>query len=144
MAVDSVGYDYTDFEPTAFLERYYTTRGNSYNVGRMQHTLRCYHETFQTLPNGLKVLDYGSGPVLFAAISAATKASEIVLAEYADKNCEALRQWLNEDSAAFDWSPHFKFVVQELEGKGEAEVKERQEQVCSMYIHCTSLAHALT
>ena len=133
MAVDNYGHYY------AYLEGYYSPQANCCNAGRMQHALRCYHETFQTLPNGLKVLDYGSGPVLLATISAATKASEIVLAEYGDKNCEALRQWLNGDSAAYDWSPHFKFVVQELEGKGEVEVKERQEQVRKLVkavVHC--------
>ena len=76
---------------------------------------------------------------LLATISAATKATEIVLSDYTDKNCEALQQWLKGDSAAFDWSPHFKFVVQELEGKGEKEVKERQEQVRALVkavVHC--------
>ena len=124
------------FEPSAFLERYYS---NTANTHRVQHTLRCYHDAFQTLSNDLKVLDYGSGPVILAAISAATKASEIVLSDYADQNRKALRHWLDGDSAAFDWSPHFDFVVRELEGKGERDVKERQERVRKLVkavVHC--------
>ena len=131
---------YRDFEPSAFLKRYFTkTSGISYAVDRMQHTLRCYHDAIEKLPNGLKVLDYGSGPVIFGAISAATKASEIVLSDVSEKNCEALRTWLNGDSGAFDWSPHFKFVVCELEGKSEKEAEEREDQVRKLVkavVHC--------
>ena len=74
----------------------------------MRHTLRCYHETFKNLASGLRVLDYGSGPVL---LSASTKASEIVLSDYVEKNCEVLRQWLERDPASFDWLPSFKFKI---------------------------------
>ena len=122
------------FEPSAYLERYYNN-----TAGRVQHTLRCYHDAFQTLPNDLKVLDYGSGPVILSAISAATKACEIVLSDYADENRKTLRQWLDGDSAAFDWSPHFDFVVRELEGKGTRDVKERQERLRKLVkavVHC--------
>ena len=63
------------------------------------------------------------------AMASVTKASEIVLAEYSPNNRRALRQWLDRDPAAFDWTPHFNFVVQELEGKGEEALYERQEQV---------------
>ena len=73
--------------------------------GRLKHTLRCYHEAFQTIPHGVTVLDYGAGPVIMSTISAATKASEIVLSDYTDSNRIALRQWLDGERAAFDWSP---------------------------------------
>ena len=139
MAAEACRQQYDVFDSYAFLKRYFSSDGNSYNLGRMRHTLRCYHDAFETLPNGLKILDYGSGPVMFATISAARKASEIVLSDYADNNCAALRQWLNRDSVAFDWSPHFSYVVRDLEGKREKEVKERQEQVCKLVkgmVHC--------
>ena len=125
------------FDPYAYLERYFTFSAGSLNWSH--HQLRCYHEAFQTLPNSLKVLDYGSGPVMLATISAAAKASEIVLSDYTDPNRRALRQWLDADSAAFDWSPYFSFVVRELEGKGEKEVGEREEQVRKLLkaiVHC--------
>lgn len=106
---------------------------------RSQHILKCYHEAFQTLPSGLKVLDCGTGPVLLSTITAATKASEIVLSDYSDATCKTIRQWLDRDATAFDWSPHFSFVVRELEGKGEKEVETRQElvrKVVKAVIHC--------
>ena len=130
-----LSYQHDEFDALTFLQRY-----NWVNApGRVKHMLRCYHDAFQDLPNDLKVLDYGSGPVMLNTISAAKKASEIVLSDYMDINCKFLRQWLDGDSAAFDWSPHFRFVVQQLEGKGEREVKERQEQVRKLVkavVHC--------
>ena len=129
--------NYNDaFIPATFLRSYYC---NAAYQDRIQHTLRCYHEAFQTLPNGLKVLDYGSGPSILSIISAATKASEIVLSDYTDNNRKFLCQWLDRNSVAFDWSPYFHFVVKELEGKRESEVEERQEQVRKLVkavVHC--------
>ena len=127
---------YDAFDPNAYLESYFSSAGTSVFA---QHTLRCYHEAFKSLPNGLKILDYGSGPVMLATISAATKASEIVLSDYTESNRKALRQWLDADPAAFDWSPHFGYVLRELEGKGEKEIAERQEQVRRLVkavVHC--------
>ena len=127
----NVFYTKTDyqskFDSTAFLKCYvYDTPENT---GRLQHVLQCYHNVFRSLPHGLKVLDFGSGPVIMSTISAVTKASKIVLSDFTDKNRQSLRLWLDGSSAAFDWSKHFRYVVQELEGKDESEVKNRQEQV---------------
>lgn len=120
--------DYQDkFDSFAFLEHYlYDVRENT---GRLQHVLQCYHSIFRSLPNDLKVLEFGSGPVIIATISAATKASEIVLSDFTDRNRKSLRLWLDGNSAAFDWSKHFRYVVRELEEKDESEVEKRQEQV---------------
>lgn len=104
-----------------------------------RHFLQCHHESFQMVPEGVKVLDFGAGPVILSTISAATKASEIVLADFSDANLAALRQWLHGDSQAFDWLPYFRYVVQELEGKGEQETKERQDLVRNVVkdvVHC--------
>ena len=117
----------TKFDSAAFLKHYvYDTPENT---GRLQHVLQCYHNVFRDLPSGLKVLEFGCGPVIMGAISAVTKASEIVFADFTDKNRQLLRLWLDGNAAAFNWSNHFKYVVRELEGKDEADVEKRQEQV---------------
>lgn len=131
MSGNTVFYTKTDyqskFDSAAFLKHYvYETPENT---DRLQHILRCYHNVFRSLPNGLKVLEFGSGPVIMGAISAATKASEIVLCDFTDKNRQSLRLWLDGSSDAFDWSKHFRYVVRELEEKDEGEVGKRQEQV---------------
>ena len=117
------GKDYQDkFDPYLYLGHFATLRNS-------RHMLRCYHGAFQSLPNNVTVLDYGSGPSVRATISAAVKASEIVLSDYVPANRQAIRDWLENKHDAFDWTPHFSYVVKELEGKGEDEVAKRQQDV---------------
>ena len=96
---------------------------------RVQFPLECLNNIFKSLPHSLKVLDYGSGPVIMSTISAAGHASEIVLSDYSDANREELKKWLNDDPAAFDWSPHFDHVVLKLEGKDENEARAREARL---------------
>ena len=49
----------------------------------------------------------------------------------AECNREALRLWLDKDPRAHNWGPFFRYIVQTLEGKGEEEVAEREEQLRS-------------
>ena len=120
------GPDYcTKFDGSTYLKVYY---GKEYKNIRY-FVLRCCHEVFQSLPGGLSVLDFGSGPSPYLAISAAAKASEIVQAEYTESNRKMLRQWLEKDSDAYDWSPYFSHVVQVLEEKAAKEVEARQNLV---------------
>ena len=119
--------DYPEkFQPAKYLKRYC---GDSPYF----KTLDLYHQAFQSLPTGLRILDYGTGPAILTTISAATKASEIVLSDYSEVCRIALYQWLAGDSEAFDWSPYFSYVVKELEGNGEGngdeEVAKRQTLV---------------
>ena len=127
--------DYLDkFDPIRYLEMYVFTNG------RIQHMLRCFHEAFCGLPDNLKVLDYGTGPSLLPAMAAVTKASEIILSDYSEENHKFLSRWLSGDCSSFDWSPHFEFLVRNLEGNKEASaIKERQEMVrktVKAVVHC--------
>ena len=127
---------YQEFDTGAYLKIY---DFKSSRMDRLKHVLKFYHNAFLDIPSGVSVLDYGAGPVLMSTISAATKASEIVLAEFVPSNRKALYQWLNNDSGAFDWSPHFSYVVEELEKKQKWQVRERQEQVRKLVkavVHC--------
>ena len=85
------------------------------------------HRAFQSVSGtSLRVLDYGCGPVVQNSISAAARASEIVFCE---ANRTAVEKWLKKDPAAFDRTPHFNYVVQTLEGKGEEHMTEREEKL---------------
>ena len=132
--------DHRSFVADDYLEsRYKNVPAND----RVQFLLNGFHEVFQSLPYSLKVLDYGSGPVIQNCISAAAHASEIVFSDIAESNCEAVRKWLRRDPTAFNWSPHFDHVVQTLEGKGEKEAREREEmlrKVVKGVVHCDALA----
>ena len=97
------GEDYQDkFSASDYLQRYYSDLSNHHFI-----SLDFYHDVFQSLPNGLRILDYGTGPSVLTTISAAPKASEIILSDFADVNHKALWQWLKRDPDAFDWSPYF-------------------------------------
>ena len=129
------GSDFHDkFDPQIYLKQNLTMSRR-----RVPHFLRCYHDVFQSLPQCIKVLDYGSGPSILATISAASKASEIVLSDYTERNRDAINQWLKKDAEAIDWSPHFSYVVEKLEKKSKQEASERQEQVrrvVKAVVHC--------
>ena len=119
------GTDYHEkFQASEYLKRYYGKP-----AGPFYTSLGLYHEVFRSLPTGLRILDYGSGLSIRTTISAATKASEIVLSDYTEDCRKAVRQWLEKEPDAFDWSHYFSHVVKDLEGKGEKEVEKRKEEV---------------
>ena len=68
-----------EFKPSVFLN-YYKVKTATAISPFIKHRVQCLHESFPTVPRGVKVLDYGSGPVILCSISAAAKASEIVFA----------------------------------------------------------------
>ena len=103
------------------------------------NALRCCYEGLKSLPDGLKILDYGTGPSLHETVLTAAKASEIVLSDYSAVNRKALQLWLDNDPAAYDWLPHFRRTLREFEGMGEGDVLERVERmrhVVKAVVHC--------
>ena len=134
---NQANYD-DQFDANEFLAQAYNPPGTPKNYHR-DLRMKMVHDLFkELLPDGVdnhnnnfKVLDYGCGPVIAFAISAAGKnaVSEIVLAEYTEMSRNALHKWLDRDAVAFDWSDYFKHVVQTLEKKPESEVKLREERL---------------
>lgn len=117
-----------EFEPAEYMKCF--DASNSTDSLPYHHTykLRLLHQSFSVMPSELSILDYGAGPVVVSVISAATKASSIVLADYVEKNLDELRRWLGCDENGHDWSAYFSYVVNELEGgKDERYVREREE-----------------
>ena len=124
----SVIRSYDSFDPEPYVEKYFLKSG-----GKQSHKflLKCLarHFTSRAGDDSLRILDYGCGPSLPFSISAAPKASEIILADYAEPNREYLKRWLAKDPSAQDWSPYFKYVVQTLEGGSEQDAIKREEMV---------------
>ena len=118
------------FDPLAYL---HTRLGNNMrSKERVLFPLRRLHEEFASLPGSLKILEYGTGPVIMNIISAAPHASEITLAEYNRGNRDVLHSWLEGTFHSFDWSPFFDHVVTDLEGKGAKEARARVALVRSV------------
>ena len=120
-------YAFQNFNPELYLKARFGSDVN--DKERILFPLEKFHEEFSVLPESLKILDYGTGPVMMSVISAAIHASEIILCEYNPKNREALRAWLDNEPSAFNWSPFFDHVVQKLEGKSLDEARERETLV---------------
>ena len=112
-------------------DAYLRARFNDSNVpDRVLFLLDSFHKAFLLLPSqSLKILEYGTGPVVMNSISAAAHASELVWSDYSENNLEILRKWLGKDPTAFNWSPFFDNVVKKLEGKSEKESREREDVV---------------
>ena len=121
-----------DFDPIVHLTEWYSDPSSPTDLfsGFIHDNL---HKFFHSVPlpqAELKLLDFGCGPVIANVISASQYVSDIVLAEYTPQSRVLLEQWLKRDpSFTFDWSPHFKYVVQTLEGRSEDKVKEREESL---------------
>ena len=135
------GQDYDKFNPQDYLLTYYSAD----SVGQRPillltlKTLHDFYRSYEPTEAKLKILDIGTGPVIFHTISAAPYAAEIVLSEYAKANRAALSQWLNNDPGAFNWTHIIKHVVVNLEGKSEEEVPIREElvrRVVKAVVHC--------
>ena len=124
------GADYHEkFDSTTYFEMY--NQGfSAYSKGLPKHFLQHYHDAFESLPKeNVSVLDFGSGPSVLGGVSASRKASEVILSEYTEDSRQAALKWLKNEPNAFDWSSYFRYVIQDLEGKDEKEVKAREELV---------------
>ena len=128
--------DYHDkFDPQAYISENFRT-DNPVRVFPLKHLHHFYNTVsldrkLQSSAAGLTILDFGCGPNPIYQISASMFASEIVMAEYTEKNRLFLQQWLSRDAAAHDWSPFFDLVVREWEGKTERDAREREDLVRS-------------
>lgn len=62
-----------------------------------------------------KILDFGSGPTIFAGIAAAPYAKKIDICDYLGSNLVEIKKWLASDKNAFDWTLCIKHILR-LEG----------------------------
>ena len=122
---DHMAYDH--FDPFVYIKNKYAVVNDW-----ISQPLKLLHNIFQSYgstPAGLKVLEFGCGPVPIYQCSSPLHASEIVFAEYTERNRNTLQMWLDNVPNAPDFTALFKYVVQDLEGKGEEEVVKRQDDL---------------
>ena len=122
-----VGDPYNEITSSMFLNKF---SDSDYDF-QSCNGLRCCHEALASLPHGLSVLDYGTGPSLQETFLLAGKASEIVLSDYSAANRKTLQSWLDGEPDAFEWRPIFQRTMSELEGgrSREGDVTERIEKI---------------
>ena len=121
------------FDASDYVLKHFKTPAadNTYANFMMKCLARFYTGTMSGVAaNSLKVLDYGCGPSIALSISAAPKASEIILADYSPGNRDYVQKWLDKSPTLCDhWSPYFKHVVQTLEGGSEEAAVQRQDML---------------
>ncbi len=99
--------NYNDFDPRRYLEEYYATV-----VPENRELLRFLVESFESLPPDLDVLDFGGGPCLYTALTAARTAGTIIHAEYLTGNRHEVDSWQRAVPAAFDWSETIHAILE--------------------------------
>lgn len=111
-----------EVDPITYLEMCFTQ--DDANKSLKEFALENVHNSFvqkhsTSEGTSLKVLDYGCGPVVAFDISAAKQA-----AEYGEKCRQALQDWLNHHSSAWDWTPYIEHVVCDLKKKDKNEAAQ--------------------
>ena len=119
---------HSQFNAKNYLKRFADTNV-PYKVAPLKPLHDFYQSHYGSTPSRLKILDIGCGPVIAYVITAASYASEIVLSEYTASSRREITQWIHKDPDAHDWTPYFKYIVKDIEGKSDEEVALRQEKV---------------
>ncbi|KAJ7355138.1 hypothetical protein OS493_027927 [Desmophyllum pertusum] len=130
------GKDYQEhFDTKAYLNDYLS--GVSAEIVDYNHFIfRNFHDAWSKMPKkNLRILEFGGGPKICDLISAEPYTEEIIFAEYSEKNRRAVEAWQQKSPDAHDWSPHFRFVVEYLEGKGSEEVCIREAELRKKVTH---------
>ena len=132
------------FDALGFLKGYYSDLKDLKTKSLLENLHKLFSMFGKEKTGELRVLDFGSGPVIQNSISAAAFASEIVFCDISSANREAIQKWLDGDADAFDWSPHFDYVVKTLEGKDENEAREREQRMkqISRVAFCDALSES--
>lgn len=65
------------------------------------------------------MLEFGGGPVISGLISAAPHVREITFSAYTEDERKEVELWKQQTDGAHDWSSFFKYVVGDLECKGD-------------------------
>ena len=73
------------------------------------------------------LLDVGGGPCIYPHISAVPYVAEIYHTDYLQSMCDEVLLWKTKDPTAFNWSPYFKHIVQDLEGLTSPDAVTRRE-----------------
>jgi hypothetical protein len=100
----------TDWVPRDYLAGYYREVEPD-----ERETIAFFVEAMREAPDGEPVLLFGTGPTLHHVFLAASRASEIHLADYLPANLAEIERWLLRDPAAHDWSAFVRYTL-ECEG----------------------------
>lgn len=131
--------DYTLFKARDYLEEYYSTIPSE-NEALVHFLVRAFSQVLE----GVKVLEFGSGPTMFTALAASRRASEIHLSDFHHANRLELQMWVESDRNSFDWSKYTKLVLQFEQDASPVSVAERElvtRGLVRRILHCDATRH---
>ena len=120
---DSAIDPYSSFDPRAYISEYYSSLGEE-----NAFLLSFYHDVFNKLPNGLRMLELGGGPTVYQLFSASRKTTEIIFTDFLPSNLKEVSSWLKNEPGAFSWE-QFSRTVAELEYSNASDLIEKTSQV---------------
>ncbi len=129
-----VTQDWTQFDPAAYLDEYYGDIGFE-NLA----LLRFLAETYQRIPKGGVLLDFGGGPTIYPLITAVTRVDEIHFSDYLEANLEEVRRWIDGDPTAYDWDDFIRKALELENGSAcsDDDVDRRAREIRSRVTRLT-------
>ena len=126
-----------DITPREYLNEYYFETDLETEGGFL---MKFFHETYNQLTTGPRVLEVGGGPTIYQLISAIAKAQSIAFSDYSEDNLTEVKKWLKDKSDAFNWDDYFKIALI-LEGKQITKenldrIKERLRNKVTATVKC--------
>lgn len=109
--------DWDEWNPRVYLETYFNNLGpDSFEAWKfLIRELKALNKPKQ------KIIDFGAGPTLFAAIPIAPYAKELHMVEYQQRNLDEIQKWLDLNPNAYNWDNCIGEVLK-LEGATPSQV----------------------
>ena len=130
------GTDYlSKFNCKTYSQTFYSSpRDGEVEAGALEFVLTCLNAFYKRYnskwdKHSARILEFGGGCAIFKLISAVPYTKEIVFATYTENERREVELWRENKDGAHNWSPFFKYIVNELEGGevNECGWKEREQ-----------------
>ena len=100
-----------DWNPRDYLNEFYINTVVADELEAVKYQV----SFFKKLKFSPLMLEFGCGPTLHRAITAAKYVSEIHVSDYLESNLEEVRKWVEKKPGRFNWNHYVKYILQ-LEG----------------------------
>jgi hypothetical protein len=125
MSTTDVSYaNYTAWNATEYLNEYYSDI-----MSDEKFCLKFLVAALQRTPEVPVALDFGSGPIISHILPLVAKAKTVIMSEYLESNCVAVKQWLSGHAEAHNWNPFTQEILR-LEGNSSptaADIQTREQ-----------------
>jgi len=118
MLLESYKESYKTFEPTNYLQEYYS----DINLEN-RSLLSFFAEAYKDVDPNSVMLEFSGGPSIYSLITAADKVKEIHFSDFLKRNVEEVEQWKRFRHRSYLWTNFFREALV-VEGKHEVTVND--------------------